>query len=406
MIKPLFINRGFFFDHSPGGECLRAFIGAMGKDKWLPVVYTSDRPPMVSKLPEYGIMTHEKLYMQYIAAAIRRVLLPDLTWLPGYEWPAWGKGVTRRVIKDINTRRVEADYIHSVAYPIASHWAALKVKKATGLPWVMQFYDPWADNPYRPFKTKWFKNIDWKQEKECVEAADLIIHDNESIAALWRERYGKEIGRKIVTLPLTVPLPSVPVNENQHKTNEMLTISHIGNFMLNRTSQPFIRAVKVLLDKYPNFYNQLRVNYIGKVTEPEKELIKDSGLLDIFNLTGSITAEECVKYYKDSDLFLAVDGVNKDNLFFPSKILKYLYFRRPILGITPSGSVLDNELKKSGHVSLDNSDHHGIVEYLFRALTNYESLLDFDQDYWHRFEPSSVIEQYEEMVNELLKKGK
>ena len=96
--------------------------------------------------------------------------------------------------------------------------------------------------------------------------------------------------------------------------------------------------------------------------------------------------------------------VNKDNLFFPSKILKYLYFRRPILGITPKGSVLDCELKQAGHISLHNSDLDGIVDYLERAIFNYESLIGFNQEYWHKFEPKNVVSLYEELVLRLLDK--
>ena len=403
MIRPLIINRPYLFEQSSGGECLRAFLNAMDRDVWNPKVYASDRPPLVDLQQDFICLTHEKRYIRYVAAAIRRLLLPDLTWLPGYEWPAWGKNAVKEILKDIRTEKVQPDYIHSVVYPIASHWVALKVKKATGLPWVMQFYDPWADNPYRPFKTKWLKKRDWAMERECVESADLIIHDNEAIAQLWRERYGEEIGKKIVVLPLTVPIHNTVVGDNTHKSGDILTISHIGNFMLNRTSQPFIRAVAVLLGKHPDYRQKLRVNYIGLVTEPEKELIKMNGLGEVFNLTGSISADACMEYYKMSDLFLAIDGVNKENLFFPSKILKYLYFRRPILGITPNGSVLDRELQQAGHTSIANSDMESIVEYLERAMADYESLLSFDQDYWHRFEPQNVVAQYETMIKEMLK---
>lgn len=402
MLRPLFINRCYQFDQSPGGECLRAFVGTMGKDEWQPVVYGSDRTPRVDPVGECVKLTHEKRYMQYVFASVRRVV-SDLTWLPGYEWPAWGKNAVSEILKDIKAGTVTPDYIHSVAFPVASHWTALQVKKATGLPWVMQFYDPWADNPYRPFKTKWLKKRDWEMERECVMAADLIIHNNEAIAQLWRERYGEEIGKKIVVLPLTVPLPKTEVEDNAHKSGDVLTISHIGNFMLNRTSQPFIRAVAVLLDRHPEYREKLKVNYIGMVTEPEKELIKMNGLSEVFNLTGSISAEACVEYYKKSDLFLAIDGVNKDNLFFPSKILKYLYFRRPILGITPEGSVLDGELRQAGHTSIANSDMEGIVEYLERAMADYESLLSFNQGYWHRFEPCNVVSEYETLIKEMLK---
>lgn len=403
MLKPLFINRSYQFDQSPGGECLRTFVGAMDRDSWQPVVYGSDRSPLVGPIGNCVKLTYEKRYTRYVAAAVRRLLLPDLTWLPGYEWWSWGKATVNEIINDISSRAVKPDYIHSVAFPIASHWVALKVKKATGLPWVMQFYDPWADNPYRPFKTKWLKKCDWAMEREAVEAADMIIHDNEAIAQLWRERYGEEIGKKIVVLPLTVPLPKTDVTDNTHKSGDVLTISHIGNFMLNRTSQPFIRAVAVLLDRHTEYREKLKVNYIGMVTEPEKELIKMNGLSEVFNLTGSISAEACVEYYKKSDLFLAIDGVNKDNLFFPSKILKYLYFRRPILGITPEGSVLDGELRQAGHTSIDNSDMEGVVDYLERAMADYESLLGFNQGYWHRFEPCNVVETYKRLVESVVK---
>lgn len=403
MLRPLIINRPCYFDHSPGGECLRSFLGAMTPDKCEPVVYASDRTPQVGPIPAYAHITHEYAYMQYVAAAIRRILLPDLTFLPGYEWQSWGIRATRQILKDIKKGTVRPDYIHSISFPCACHKVALKVKRETGLPWVMQMYDPYADNPYRPFKTKFFKSIDWKQERECVENADLIIHSNQPIADLWKERYGKENAKKIMVLPFTVPLPDSKVNSNEHKSGETLTISHIGNFMLNRTSQPFIRAVAELINRHPEYRQLLRVNYIGRVTEPEKELIKMNGLGDVFNLTGSISAEECVAYYKKSDLFLAIDGVNKDNLFFPSKILKYLYFRRPILGITPEGSVLDGELRNAGHTAIANSDMEGIVNYLERAMTDYESLCGFNLDYWHRFEPKNVVAEYQIMVEGMLK---
>lgn len=406
MIKPLFINRPCYFDHSAGGECLRAFLKEMSGNKWSPVIYASDRAPLVGGVPKFAVLTHEKRYYRYMAAVIRRCLVPDLTWLPGFEWWSWGKGCAKQIIHDIRKKEIKPDYIHSICFPVASHWAALKVKQKTGLPWVMQFYDPWAENPYRPFKTQWFKKKDWAMERDAVEAADLIIHDNEAIAAQWRERYGEEIGKKIIVLPLTVPLPSVSVRENTHKSGDVLTISHIGNFMLNRTSQPFIKAVASLIRKSPEYRDKLRVNYIGQVTEPEKELIKELSLTDIFNLTGSISADACVNYYKKTDLFLAVDGVNKDNLFFPSKILKYYYFRRPILGITPEGSVLDCELHKSNHTSIRNSDVDGISDYLERALNNYETLLDFDASYWHRFEPKNVVEEYESIIKDMLSKCK
>ena len=404
MLRPLIINRDYLFEDSPGGECLRAFVGAMGISQWHPYIYASDGFPLVDGVADSTVLVHEKKSVRYIAAALRRIVLPDLTWLPGYEWQAWGKGAARRIIKDIKSGGVTPDYIHSISYPIASHWAALKVKKETGLPWIMQFYDPWADSPYRPFKTQCLKRRDWEMERKAVEAADLIIHDNECIATIWRERYGEEIGRKIKVLPLTVPLPSIEVRPISRRNSEQLTISHIGNFMLNRKAVPFIQAVMSLVKKYPNIRESIKVNFIGRVTEEDKKMIDENGLTDIFRLHGTLTAQECERFYKESDMFLAVDGVNPDNIFFPSKILKYFYFSRPVLGITPKGSVMDLELTKSGHAHFSQDEQQNIVDFLYRAVYDYASICQFDSEYWHHFEPCNVIREYSEMVEDLLER--
>lgn len=404
MIKPLIINRDYLFAHSPNGECLRSFMGGMGKTEWEPVVYGSDKQPLVSYSDFEYRLTHEKRYVQYTAALTRRVLIPDLTWLPGYEWNAWGKGVARRIINDIKHEIVAPDYIHSISYPVASHWAALKVKQATGLPWVMQLYDPWADNPYRPFNTDYFKKKDWEMEATAVKAADLIIHTNEKITNLWRERYGEDVSKKMIVLPLTTPIPSVSVSPITHKSTAPLLISHIGNFMLNRRAEPFIRALSKLLTIHPEYRAKVKVNFIGTVPDEDKKLIDENNLDNIIKLHGTLPIEKCEVFYKDSDLFLVIDGINPNNIFFPSKILKYFYFRRPILGITPKGSVLNVELNASGHKCYDNHDIDGIVNYLQTAVTDYSSLCNFKVDYWKKFEPLAVVESYKNAVLKVLNK--
>ena len=116
MLKPLIINRSCYFDNSLGGECLRSFMGAMRTDVWGPVVYASDRRPLVSPIPSYAHMIHEYKSWQYFAAAIRRVL-PDLTFLPGYEWQSWGIKATSQILRDIKNGQVKPDYIHSISLP-------------------------------------------------------------------------------------------------------------------------------------------------------------------------------------------------------------------------------------------------------------------------------------------------
>lgn len=376
---------------------LRSFVDELIVRGFQPKIYCSDGDKLVNCNHVSYVAVHDKYWVRFLFAIIRRVF-PDLTWLPDYQWYSWGKQTIRHINR--NNDLTKYDYIHSVSFPNSSHKVALKIKEKTGIPWIAQFYDPWADNPYRPFKTKFLKRLDYKQEREIVENADLIIHDNEAIANIWCERYGTELAKKIVVLPLSID-PVTPKN-TEEREKDTIVISHIGNFMLNRTSEVFIQAVSNLFEHNPELKSALRVNYVGEVTQKEKDFIKKNNLEDNFYIAGSVSPEECQYYYENSDIFLAIDGVNNVNLFFPSKILKYFCYQKPILGITPKDSVLDFEMRNSHNESLRNDDANGIENYLYRAITNYEGILHNEKDYWKRFTPQSVVKEYENLLKKLL----
>lgn len=65
-------------------------------------------------------------------------------------WPdeaaAWIPGAVRQAVRA--ARREGAEAILSSSAPLSSHLAALAVQRATGLPWVADFRDEWADNPF------------------------------------------------------------------------------------------------------------------------------------------------------------------------------------------------------------------------------------------------------------------
>jgi hypothetical protein len=401
MVKPLVISHGFLFQDSSGGKIERSFWEGMAtSEAFCPTVLCSDKGKvdlMVSNL-NYTLV-HEIRSIKYIAAFIRRIL-PDLTFLPDYEYLSWGRRAAREAIRIAQVERF--DYIHSISFPSSDHLCALKIKKATGLPWIVQFHDPWYDNPFRRFKTRFFKKFDMKMEKKVVEMADVIIHNNEAIKELWRKRYNEEIIRKIVIIPLNVSFKSDDNRFNENRIKEKLTISHIGNFYYMRKSTQFIKAISVFVNTYPYLADKIEIMYIGNVMEDDKILISQLSLNSIFNFLGKVDEEKCVDYYRKSDVFLATAGTFNENIFFPSKILKYFYYAKPIIGITPKGTVLYHELKKAGHESFELNDIYGIVSFLYRATNNYSSLYDFNRDYWRSFSLDSVIDSYVLTVNKLL----
>ena len=72
-------------------------------------------------------------------------LLPPLKLLPDEKW-VWIGAAARAARRLAAERRF--DVLVSFAQPWSDHLVGLRVHRATGLPWVAHFSDPWTDSPY------------------------------------------------------------------------------------------------------------------------------------------------------------------------------------------------------------------------------------------------------------------
>lgn len=397
MQNVLVIYNAFLSKKSPGGQILRPFL--MGLDDNLSKIKVVCKKDSTTQFDNLNIQVHqvkESRLIHDVFAIIRRIF-SDISFLPDTEYYSWAPAAKRKAIEIIN--KDKPTYIHSVSLANANHLIALDLKKKYGIPWVAQFYDPWANNYFRPFKTKYFKKKDYALEEKVAREADIILHTSRAMCNDWIERYGDIVRGKIFVLPLSMP-PQPPFLAKTY-CSEKLSVSHIGNFYNGRTSENFIAAVAEFLKRYPDFRSRLVVNYVGNTTDNDIKAIETHNLNDIFNITGRVSQDECISYYINSDIFLAVDGVGDDNLFFPSKIMKYFYYQKPILGITPSGSVLDLELAQYGCQSIDNYDIEGIITYLKKAFDDYGTLCYFDKDYWKKFTVESVTEEFMKIIGRI-----
>lgn len=392
MYRPLIISRQYFIKNSPGGQIERVFWNNILKLGFSPIVCSTNRGDkgLIASNATRKIITPEFFSLKYIDALLRRMGLSDLTFLPDRYYYTWGILAKKIIRKKLNC--INFDYIHSTSFVCSNHLIALDIKKRTGKPWVASFFDPWSDNPYRTFRTKYFRERDLLEEIRIAENADVILHVNDKMYNIWLSRYGDIVKNKMYVLPLIISYDKeyIPILSSK----DFVTISHIGTFFLNRNSINFIKAVYASVQENPDVKKRLRINYVGSVLQAERELISELGLSNMFNLVGTISEEECIQYYIDSDAFLAIDGKNEKNIFFPSKIMKYFYYKKPILGITPSDSVLSSELSKSGHTFIDNDNLSELKDYILRLVYNYDSLNNFDRTYWRKFSKENVYNHY------------
>lgn len=291
--------------------------------------------------------------------------------------------------------------IHTVSFPCSSHLIGYELKKEFRVPWIAHFYDPWVDNPLRNIPDS-KRQFDAEMESLVAHDADAIIHSNSVIRDCWVERYGDIVKDKIHIVPFGYSSEQVkdfmPFNGRLPQSDKVI-MSYIGTCAGDRNFQSLIKAVDYLYNRYPECQDKLEIRLLGNLLDCDKDLIESKKLGHIMKYIGRKTQDELPKYYQESDVFIVIDSPQKRNVFFPSKLVDYFFYQRPILGISPKLGVTNEFLTASGNSCFENNDIEGIAGYLQTAISNFPLLLSFDKNYYQNFLPDSINNKYKQILN-------
>lgn len=397
-IKGILISPHIFRRNNSVGFVERALLDSLSDN--IDVFCYADETmhiPFIKNVDKVKCIKRNK-FILFINRVLFYLGLSEFVYPDQYYW-AWGK----KVLRDINNifASNQIDYIQSDSLPCGDHIMAYQLKQRYNVKWVADFYDPWSGNPFRNVKFNCTRKKDFVWEKRVVENADMVLVNSQKYKDLLVSRHGVNYESKIKVLPMAATFPD---GHDLIETNpQVINFVQIGNSYGKRTSLPFLKALNNVLSFNHDFHGKIMVDYIGTVTNEEKEYVKEKGFADIVKIHGVMSEESCVEYYNKANVFLAVDAdLEGFNYFFPSKIIKYFYFQKPILGITPDNSVLHDELKATGHFVTNAYDSKHIEDYIIQCVTNYSSLLSFSRNQWEKYEKGNVAIQYEELIKDLL----
>ena len=407
MYKPLVISRSYLWDRSTTGQIQRVFWEYLCERGIEPTIICSDRDTHTVPIDSIKcklIPTRDSKWIRFIVKTIGNSIAPDLLLSPDDAWYTWGKvSAIKRAIQEADSGRY--DYIQSANHPVTSHLIALKAKQKTGLPWIAYIYDPWANNPFRNFKSISCYNRDLRWESSVAENADAILHISQPVFNDWVKRYGEGIRKKMFMLPTVFDVKKADARSGVSKRDtSKFVISHIGALYEIRNSVDFLLALHLLLEEHPELKKRVVLNYVGSVTDEDRKYVSKLKLECVTNFVGFISEEDCKQYYESSDLFLSIDAKSSQNIFFPSKIMKYFYYGKPILGLTPKNSALQSELSKSNNFYFSNEDYHGIAKFLYYAITNPDFSDGIDKEYWRNFTMERICPRYIDIVTQVFQK--
>jgi glycosyltransferase involved in cell wall biosynthesis len=262
------------------------------------------------------------------------------------------------------------------AQPWSDHLAGLRISRATRLPWVAHFSDPWTDSPYATDRQR---SIWQPMEAEVIENASAIVFVTTEAADLVMSKYPSAWKQKVFVVPhgfdrqpSGVPLPhpndQVEVNRGGPlKVNRggPMKLVYTGRFYQSlRTPIPLLRALAGLKSRdLPA--GTLEVSFIGPFVEEFQANAMELGVGEIVRFAGRVSPAAASAAAATADVLLVIDAPSQGpSVFLPSKLIDYLAFRKPILGITPAVGASADLLRRLGCSSAPPEDVGAIGEAL------------------------------------------
>jgi glycosyltransferase involved in cell wall biosynthesis len=329
--------------------------------------------PPAQETGTHGAAVHGPRKAGFVDYLSRLFKTPDsmLAFVPGAVLRAWPEMMCRR-----------PDVIYSSAPPFSCHLAALCLKSLFRVPWVADFRDPWASNPFRnsePYPTL----RAWNQclEAMVVKEADLVVSNTAPLEADFRRRY-PHLDR-FVTLSNgfdpTLLQSSRGRGWDAPRSGEGGTrIVHTGEVYGLRSPRSLIAALGELRAESPGLFQTLRLEFFGKVHELEglAGQARELGVEKAVFFGGHVEHDEALRRSDGADILLLLGVMGRrPEIQVPSKIFEYLALRKPILSLSKRGGAIHGLLEESGVPFLiaDLEDKNEIKGALERAVKG-----DFD----------------------------
>jgi glycosyltransferase involved in cell wall biosynthesis len=278
------------------------------------------------------------------------------------------------VIQGIKTVKINnIDIIFATGMPWTSLLVGYFIKLFTGKKLVIDFRDPWVNNPYVK-KNRMGMLLDEKCESMLVHKADLILANTEPLKKEMHSRYPDRI-KNIVTLPNGYDVDDFQniskINQNKNK----LVISHAGLLYLKRDPVTLIKAIEKINKSCQEYANEIQINQIGNIDlgYDLPEYCRNKKIHNYFNFIKQLDHKLCLGYLTGSDILLVIQPGTKTQI--PSKLYEYIYLGKPIVAITEKEGALGQLIFHYGFgIVFDPDDHVGIAEYIVNMVKDKRKL--------------------------------
>lgn len=288
------------------------------------------------------------------------------------------------------------DLVYSRSLPMEAHVAGYWTSQRLRIPWLVNINDPWdwhlTAGELRQKYPFYFGMMSTFWMRRTFRKASFITYPS----ARLRDYHVRISG-------LQHKSAIIPHIGYAHQTRQvdksvfrMVHAGRLGGWE-KRYPNALLKGLHLFLEKFPEARRSFRMIFVGP-EDKSTHAVQELGIQTIVESTGRVNYERSLDYIQSATVCVLVEGIVKEGIFLPSKLVDYLAAGKPVLALSPKTGVLSDMRVHQGIVRADTDDAHAVASalavYYHAFKHDFLSVYAPSDELARQFAPDSVGDEF------------
>jgi glycosyltransferase involved in cell wall biosynthesis len=270
--------------------------------------------------------------------------------------------------------------VYSSGSPWTAHLVGMLISLVLGRPLIVDFRDPWIQNPYRNIKHPLVEKIETLLERKIISVASYVVVNTKRACNEFASFYSCENKQKFVWISngFFDDDFKILLTENNKSQDNKLKISHVGSLYGPRSPISLFKAIVNLKRKGIIHSTNFNLKFVGKFDSAICDIARSTEF-DIDDLVTFVPPVDHGKALEEifiSDIQLIIQP--NTSLQIPGKLFECIAAKKMVLALTHDGATADLVHEERIGMVVDPESESEIEASLEKLIIMKETNKNFD----------------------------